>query len=103
MWDELTRPELGYVARGLNVTRNCTARTPADIYVRFAPYWEAPGSLMQHGTARAALRSLLSVESPLSPEEITGTFGLPLVTRMEREGQWVEIYGRYLNTRKMLE
>ena len=103
MSDELTRPELGYVTRRLNVTTTCTAQTPPSYYVRFSHYWEAPGSLMQHGKARAALRSLLNVESPLSADEVARTFGLQLLTRMEREGQSVEIYGRYLSTRNMLE
>ncbi|HEY3443743.1 MAG TPA: hypothetical protein VGK29_23500 [Paludibaculum sp.] len=103
MLDELSRPELGYVTRQLNVTSTCTAQTPPDFYVRFSPYWETPDSLMQHGSARAALRNLLAVESPLSSGEVSRTFGLQLLTRMEREGQSVEIYGRYLSNRKILE
>jgi len=103
MLEELARPELGYVTRRLNVIPTCTAQAPPDFYVRFSPYWETPDSLTQHPRARAALRSLLAVESPLSSGEVTRTFGLQLLTRMEREGQSVEIYGRYLSNRKMLE
>ena len=103
MWDQLTRPELGYVSRSLNVIRECNAQTPATIYVRFTPYWAAPGSLMQHGSAQATLRSLFAVESPLSPEQITRNFGLQLTARLERDGQWVEIYVPYFKTRKTLE
>ena len=103
MADELTRTELGYVTRPLNVIRDCNVQTPVDIYVRFVPYWEAPGSLMRHGTARSLFRYLFEEESPLSPEEIDTTFKLQMTERMEREGQWVEIYARYRNTRNMLE
>ena len=103
MFDELSRPELGYVTRPLNVMRECSSQMPPDLYVRYSSYWEAPGTLMVHGSARSTLRTLLDVHSPLTPEEVEKTFGLRLLTRMERDGQLVEIYGRYFNTRKTLE
>jgi hypothetical protein len=99
----LRRPEFGYVRDGLRTdqeptfSRSSFAKRPpgsVELFVLYSRDWDPPDTFLASRLSRRVARHWLATPDALTGEEIPDRFGLQLVRRMSKGGQWVEIYAR---------
>lgn len=101
--DGLRRPEFGYVSKPLKVRgiedfhlstiRRLRGNSP-DVLVVYSRTWEPSYGLTKLGFVRRLLSTYYFYEPQVSASEIQRELGLHSVMRLERNGQWVEIYAK---------
>jgi 4-amino-4-deoxy-L-arabinose transferase-like glycosyltransferase len=98
---ELSRPELGYVDRPIAETQlaNISAATlapldwsKAQIVVAFSRNWDSKFSPLRWGPIERFWARYFGYVPNLTREETRRLVPLPLENRLERRGQWVDIY-----------
>jgi 4-amino-4-deoxy-L-arabinose transferase-like glycosyltransferase len=101
--DSLRRPEFGYVQRrmraiGMEDFRRASllsvrAQEP-DVFVHYSRIWDPRPGLVDLPGIQSLLSRYYAYEPVLEAGEIQSELGLVPVMRMERGGQWIEIYAR---------
>jgi 4-amino-4-deoxy-L-arabinose transferase-like glycosyltransferase len=101
--DSLRRTEFGYVQRpiraiGIEDFRRVSlqplrAQDP-DVFVHYSRIWDPRPGLLDVPGVGALLSRYYAYEPVLEAAEIQRELGLVPVMRMERGGQWIEIYAR---------
>ncbi len=98
---ELSRPELGYVDRRIAVTRlpnlSAEALTPVDwdkvqVMVAFSRNWDSNLNLMHWEPVRRFWSRYFGYVVNGTREETLRRVPLPLESRFEQRGQWLDIY-----------
>lgn len=103
--DELTRPFLGYVHKPLQVVpiagftpEDFRGITPGsfDLLYLYSRKWEPPTNLLTHVPVfQNAQRRYFGYMPQIRDEALAARYGLRLLARFERRGQWVRIYSTY--------
>jgi hypothetical protein len=102
---ELTRPELGFVSRQMEVQtlRNLTPQTlqPVDwqnvqVFVAFSRTWDPQFSFTHFAPVRRFWQRFYNFTPNSTMEALRSSVPFPVVAHFERRGQWLDIY---VNTR----
>lgn len=86
--DELRRPEYGYVRAHYEIAAAKEARR-CPVLVRYSRLWDPPVNLLRIGAARSVWQAFYGIEEAL-PEPP----GMIREMRIERRGQWIEVWAR---------
>jgi hypothetical protein len=98
----LRRPDNGYVTRRFSVVEttdfhrqnvlNAVQKSNPDVLITYARTWEPGWSVLNLRPIAEFLRRFYEYEPPISASEIERDLGMHSVLRLERRGQWIEIF-----------
>ncbi len=98
---ELTRPELGFVSRKIEVRtlRNLTPQTlqpvdwnNVDVFVGFSRTWDPAFSFTHFAPVRRFWQRFYGFSPNTTMEALRARVPFPVVAHFERRGQWLDIY-----------
>jgi 4-amino-4-deoxy-L-arabinose transferase-like glycosyltransferase len=98
---ELTRPELGFVSRAMEVQtlRNFTPQTLApvdwnnvEVFVAFSRTWDPEFSLTHFAPVRWFWRRFYNFSPNSTRDDVRNRVPFPRAAHFERRGQWLDIY-----------